>query len=154
VGCAYDQETVRNWFSKAGFIVVQDNFMTESALLADIILPASFPVESGGSYTNTQKVIQGFEAHFKALAGKTSLEQLADLLRAKGIEQSADHHEVLSEIMSLLPEGMNADYHFHLTDKDNAARIFDHGCDYLVKRFDEEFAKSFENAKKVVYERI
>jgi formate dehydrogenase major subunit len=147
VGCATDKAQVEGWLSNAGFVVVQDYFMTETAAMADIILPASFPVESGGSYTNTQKMIQGFEAQFKPAVEKTSLEQIAGMLRAEGIEQSADHHEVLSEIMSLLPESHELAYSFGSTAGDNPARIFGHGCDYLVKRFDDEFEKAFENAK-------
>jgi formate dehydrogenase major subunit len=154
-GCAIDRTIIEGWLSGAEFIVVQDCFMTETAAMADLILPASFPVESGGSYTNTQKMIQGFEAHFMPAIEKTNLRQLCDLLRAKGVEQSADHHEVLSEIISLLPEAKDGiPYEFGYTQADNPARIFEHGCDYLVKRFDEEFIEAFENAKTTVYERV
>ncbi len=154
-GCAIDRTKIEGWLSGAEFIMVQDYFMTETAAMADLILPASFPVESGGSFTNTQKVIQGFEARFTTAIEKTSLEQLADLHRAKGIEQSADHHEVLGEIMSLLPvPEEEVSYQFNYTNEDNPARMFEHGCDHLVKRFDEAFAEAFENAKTEVYERV
>jgi formate dehydrogenase major subunit len=155
VGCAVDKAMVEGWLNKSSFVVVQDYFMTETAKKADIILPASFPVESGGSYTNTQKVIQGFEAQFKPLTEKTNLEQIADWLRAESIEQSADHQEVLNEIMSLLPgPGERKHFEFRNTPADNLARMYGHGCDYLVKRFDEEYARAFENAKTEIYERV
>ena len=129
--------------------------MTETAEKADIILPASFPVESGGSFTNTQKVIQGFEVQFKPAVEKTSLEQIAELLRAKGVAQSADYHEVLAEVMSLLPgTGKEVGYGFSITGGDNPSRMFEHGCDHLVLRFDTEFKKAFENAKIELYERV
>ncbi|HCT70469.1 MAG TPA: hypothetical protein DF409_04850, partial [Bacteroidales bacterium] len=38
-GCAINQDEVRNWFSKAGFVMVQDYFMTETAKMADLVLP-------------------------------------------------------------------------------------------------------------------
>jgi predicted molibdopterin-dependent oxidoreductase YjgC len=155
VGCAAEKAQVEGWLRNAGFLVVQDYFMTETAAMADLILPASFPVESGGSYTNTLKMIQGFEAHFKPVVEKTNLEQLAGLLNANGIAQSADHHEVLAEVISKLPKGEEEKkFSFSIAGGDNPARLFDHGCDYLVKRFDEDFERAFENAKIELYERV
>jgi len=153
-GCTFDKAKIHGWLKQAGFIVVQDYFMTETTALADLILPASFPVESGGSFTNTQKVIQEFEAHFTPVS-RTTLEQLSDLLKAEGIDQSADYHDVLNEIVSLLPEPGKESFHlFTVTNQDNQARLFEHGCDYLVKRFDSEFTEAFENVKTEVYERV
>jgi hypothetical protein len=83
------------------------------------------------------------------------LQQLADLLGAQGIVQSEDHHEVLAEVMSLLPNSEEpATYHFTLMGEDNPHRMYDHGCDYLVKRFDEEFENAFDNVKIDLYERV
>jgi formate dehydrogenase major subunit len=155
LGCTAHKVQTAGWLTIADFVVVQDYFMTETAQHAHIILPASFPVESGGSFTNTQKVIQGFEAQFKPAVEKTGLEQLADLLRAQGIEQGADHHEVMAEIVSLLPKGdEQSKYRFSLMGDDNPNRLYEHGCDYIVKRFDEEFEKAFENVKIDLYERV
>ena len=155
LGCAGHKVQTAGWLSIANFIVVQDYFMTETAQHAHLILPASFPVESGGSFTNTQKVIQGFEAHFKPVVERTGLQQLADLLIAQGIKQSDDHHEVLAEIMSLLPAANEpVQYHFALMGDDNPGRMYDHGCDYIVKRFDEEFERAFDNVKIEEYERV
>ena len=39
-------------------LVVQDIFATETAMLADVILPASAHAEKWGSYTNTDRLIQ------------------------------------------------------------------------------------------------
>jgi formate dehydrogenase major subunit len=155
LGCTGHKVQTAGWLSIADFIVVQDYFMTETAQHAHLILPASFPVESGGSFTNTQKVIQGFEAHFKPLVERTNLQQLADLLRAKGVEQNDDHHGVLSEIMSLLPSGHEpVKYNFTVMAGDNPNRMYEHGCDYIVKRFDEEFKKAFETVKIDQYESV
>jgi len=146
---------VAGWLGVADFVMVQDYFMTETAKQADIILPASFPIESGGSFTNTQKVIQGFEAHFTAAVEKTGLEQVAEMLRARGIEQkSSEPAEVLSEAHKLLALNGHQKYTFHYTYEDDENRMYRHGCDHIVKRFDEEFVMAFENAKKLAYERI
>ncbi len=40
------------------FLVVQDLFLTETASLADVVLPAASYVESSGSFTNTERRVQ------------------------------------------------------------------------------------------------
>ena len=64
LGCAQNKVKVSGWLSVADFVMVQDYFMTDTAKHADLILPASLPFEMGGSFTNTQKVIQEFETKF------------------------------------------------------------------------------------------
>ncbi len=49
---------VKDAFKKAGFVVVQDNFLTETALLADVVLPSSTYVEKGGTFTNMVMTVQ------------------------------------------------------------------------------------------------
>ena len=155
LGCTNHKVQTAGWLSIADFVVVQDYFMTETAKHANVILPASFPVESGGSFTNAQRVIQGFEVHFKPAVEQTGLRQLAGLLRAKGIEQSDDHHEILSEAMALLPSGEEpVTYEFAIMGEDNPHRMYEHGCDDLVRRFDEEFELAFENVKIEAYEGV
>jgi hypothetical protein len=56
--------------------------------------------------------------------------------------------------VSLLPESGEVVYNFCNTDSDNPSRLFGHGCDHLVKRFDDEFENAFENAKIELYERV
>jgi formate dehydrogenase major subunit len=129
--------------------------MTETAQHAHLILPASFPVESGGSFTNTQKVIQPFEQVFSPKVDRTGLQQLADLLNALGVKQGSECSEVLDEALSLLPQPFeDRKYHFENTEGDNPGRIYEHGCDHIVKRFDEEFKNAFENAKVNSYEGV
>jgi formate dehydrogenase major subunit len=45
-------------FAKLEFLVVQDIFPTETAYLADVILPASAFPEKTGSFTNTDRMVQ------------------------------------------------------------------------------------------------
>jgi formate dehydrogenase major subunit len=155
LGCTSHKVQTAGWLTIADFVVVQDYFMTETAKHAHLILPASLPVETGGTFTNTQKVIQEFGAEFKPAVEKSGLAQLADLLTALGVGQRADYHEALSEALSLLPEGGESMvYTFTHTSGDNPNRLYEHGCDHIVMRFDDEFAKAFDNVKIDLYERV
>jgi formate dehydrogenase major subunit len=146
LGCAEDREKVAGWLKKARFVVVQDYFMTETASVADLILPASLPFESGGSYTSTSRVIQQFDKQSEPLVELTGYEQLLALLKARGIENTGSLEDVRLEIFSVL--GMarkNRRLSFTLTRSGDKGRLFRHGCDSLVKRFDEEFLLAFKN---------
>ena len=53
-----DLDHARAGLARLEHLVVQDIFATETALLADVILPASAQLEKWGSYTNTDRLIQ------------------------------------------------------------------------------------------------
>jgi formate dehydrogenase major subunit len=53
-----DLHHARAGLARLEHLVVQDIFATETALLADVVLPASAQPEKWGSYTNTDRVIQ------------------------------------------------------------------------------------------------
>ena len=36
-------------------------------------------------------------------------------------------------------------YNFSITDDDDNNRKYEYGCDYIVKSFEEDFLKAFEN---------
>ena len=143
VGCAINKEEVNTWFGGIDFVMVQDYFMTETAKQAYLILPASFPFESGGSYTNTQNVVQQFHKGIKAKSEKLSFEQLLDLHDRFGLSKLKDTSDIMEEAMSLLPfeSEYNEKFKFNFTNTDNGNRMFDYGCDYLMKYF-EAFANS------------
>jgi formate dehydrogenase alpha subunit len=49
---------VRAAFDRLDFLVVQDIFLTETAALADVVLPAAAWAEKSGSYTTTERRVQ------------------------------------------------------------------------------------------------
>ena len=55
---AAGQAKVREAFEKAEFVVVQDAFLTETAALADVVLPACVTAEKDGTVTNTERRVQ------------------------------------------------------------------------------------------------
>jgi predicted molibdopterin-dependent oxidoreductase YjgC len=140
LGCAIDPASVQKVLSHATFTVVQDYFITDTARLADLVLPASFPVESGGTYTNSGKVIQGFEQCLDSKTGKTSIQQLAGILNEFGISTPDNPREILMEIIALLPtEKVHGKLLMRPTKEDNNNRFYKHGCDSVGARFEAGF---------------
>lgn len=145
IGCAIDKNEVEKWFGGLEFLVVSDMFMSETAKKADLILPASNILESDGSYTNTQRVLNEASAQMKPKVERTNFEQLVDMLSRFGINGNPSVQDVRQEIFSLLPTEADDKLSFANTDGDNNNRMFNHGCDIINKKFAEYFIKSFEN---------
>ena len=144
VGCAIDRTAIEKVFALATFKVVQDYFLTDSAKAADLILPASFPSELGGTFTNAQKVIQEFGHVVKSRLEQTSLQQLTGILNEFGIISSDNPHDIFMEIIALLPEKReHGKLLMRRTKEDNNKRHYNHGCDAVTRRFEEEFDKQF-----------
>jgi predicted molibdopterin-dependent oxidoreductase YjgC len=145
LGCAYNKVKVAGWLSVADFVMVQDYFMTDTARHAHLILPASFPFESGGSFANTQRMIQTFEKVLNCRLEQTSYQQLNNLLGLYGLNGTNSIEDIHMEALSLLkiPKEMQRPV-FHLTDGSGCNRMFYHGCDIINKRFDNDFSLNFQ----------
>jgi len=145
IGTSIKKDETANWFSSADFVMVQDNFMTETAKKANLILPASMPIESGGSFTNTQKTIQEFDSSFKSKVDELSHKQLLGITSKLIATDLAEIEDIKTEAISFLSLTNKSDKHkFIYTCNDNNNRLFNHGCDYIVKYFDDDFATAFE----------
>ncbi|GAB4330590.1 MAG: formate dehydrogenase subunit alpha [Bacteroidales bacterium] len=146
VGCATDPESVKKWFSGKEFVVVQDYFITETAREADLILPASMPFETGGSYSNTLRTIQEFEAVLQPKVDRNSYQQLDALLEAFGLKGPDTPKEIMMEAIKLLPDnGADNSFVFRLSEDRSHPRLFNYGCDYVVRNFEEEFERSLKD---------
>jgi formate dehydrogenase alpha subunit len=87
------------------FLVVQDIFLTETARLADVVLPASTFAEKEGTFTNTERKVQRVR---KALdspgEARADWKILVDLARRLGADwRYPGVRPVLDEIASLTP---------------------------------------------------
>jgi predicted molibdopterin-dependent oxidoreductase YjgC len=143
MGCAIDKAPVEKIFAHASFVVVQDYFLTETAKAADLVLPASFPVETGGTYTNSQKVIQEFDQVMKSRIEKSSLQQLAGILNEFGITANDNPHDIFMEVITLLPEKKeHGKLLMRPTKGDNNKRYYEHGCDAVTKRCNDDFVRT------------
>jgi predicted molibdopterin-dependent oxidoreductase YjgC len=142
VGCAMQKEEISNWLDNADFVMVQDYFITETAQMADLIMPASLPHETGGSFTNAEKKIQTFEKHdmITPKVQHDNVKQLCELHNAFGLNGINEVHDAFMEAVSLLPTTEEArNINFLQSAENEDLRMFNHGCDYLVKRFEESF---------------
>jgi NADH-quinone oxidoreductase subunit G len=114
---AAESEACRNALSQLDFLVVQDLFLTETAKLADVVLPARGIAERDGSFTNLERRVQAFDPGvpapgqaradwliLTALAGQMALagqEALAQPGGAEWVYASADG--VMAEITQTVP---------------------------------------------------
>jgi len=138
VGCAIDKVRIQNLLTKnAPYIVVQDYFLTETALQADLILPSSFAFELGGTFTNTHKYIQRTEKQHNALE-INSYQQLSALLNGDANIKDIDSDDILNAYMAVLNKPKTT-YEFTLTNSDDYTQLFEYGCDYLNKCADISF---------------
>lgn len=143
VGTALKPEEVNQWIEKAGFVVVQDYFMSDTAKKADLILPAVYPAEMGGSFTNAQRIIQIFDAVLPAEIEHDSIKQSAMLMKEFGVNGVNTADDARNEFLSILPVTEDKKVKFTHTEGDDGSRLFDHGCDYLTRKFVESFDEAF-----------
>ncbi|MHC1702453.1 MAG: molybdopterin-dependent oxidoreductase [Tenuifilaceae bacterium] len=145
IGCAVDRKFIEDIFSKAEFKAVQDVFMSETAKQADLILPASLWFEAGGSFTNSQRMIQVFESGLTPKVEVSSEDQIIKLLSLFGVNGVNDIQETNIEALSLLPTNSEmAKFDFVYSEKETGEQMFTHGCNYIMKRFDDEFEKALK----------
>ena len=145
VGCATDKAKVQKWFAETEFVMVQDYFLTETAKQANLVLPATFSLETSGSFTNTQKNIQVFEKQFEGKVDVENFKQLIHIFNQITETKLESADDIRTEIFEILSDiEKNGNYEFIYTEKDNMNKLFKHGCDFVVKYFDEYFKNSFE----------
>ncbi|MBE0480548.1 MAG: formate dehydrogenase subunit alpha [Dehalococcoidia bacterium] len=96
------------------FLVVQDLFLTETAKLADVVLPAASFAEKDGTFTNTERRIQRVRQVVSPVGNSRPdwriVSDLAARMGAKGFSYS-EPSEIMKEISDLSPSygGVNYD---------------------------------------------
>lgn len=135
IGTAINKNEATNLFNPNSFTVVADYFMTETAKLASLVLPMAFPFETGGTFTNTQRVIQNFNAEMKPKTGKTNIEVLNGITAEFGLNTFSSNNEIFNEFISILAEKDNSIPTFEYTNSDNLNKLFLFGADNLGLRF-------------------
>ena len=72
-------------FSKS-FVVVQDMFLTETAVVADVVLPAANAYEKSGTFTNTCGDVQLVKKAGEVTGTKTDFEMIVRIADAMGFD--------------------------------------------------------------------
>lgn len=86
-------------------LVVQEIFYSETAKLADVVLPGTSFLEKSGTFTNGERRIQKVNAAVQPLDGcKTDGQIVAEMMRSLGYHQDDyDAAEVLKEVADVVP---------------------------------------------------
>jgi NADH-quinone oxidoreductase chain G len=102
-------EKIKQILQALEFLVVQDIFLTETAKLADVVLPACSFAEKTGSFTNIEGRIQSFNKAITTIGNaKSDIEIFMNLSKLLGYEMNyADTKQIIHEINKLIPKDKN-----------------------------------------------
>lgn len=95
----------RQGFEKLQFLAVQDIFLTETACMADVVLPAASFAEKVGTFTNTERRVQRVCAVLPAPgSAREDWRIVTDLAARLGFPMSyTSSAEIMTEISGLVP---------------------------------------------------
>ncbi len=87
------------------FVVVQELFMTRTAEMADVVLPASSFAEKEGTFINGARLVQRIHQAFDPIGNsKPDWQIICELSRRMGYDMSYNHpSEIMDEIASVTP---------------------------------------------------
>ncbi|ABL77600.1 formate dehydrogenase subunit alpha [Thermofilum pendens] len=99
---------VRKALEHLDFLVVQDIFLTETAQLADIVLPSACWAEKEGSFTNTERRVQwSFKAVEPPGEAKPDWVIITEIAKALGLERFFPYtrvEDITAEINKVVPQ--------------------------------------------------
>jgi formate dehydrogenase alpha subunit len=97
---------VRHALEHTEFLVVQDIFLTETAQMADVVLPAACWAEKDGTFTNTCRAVQRIRKAVEAPGeARSDWEIILDLARACGASWSfGSPAEIMEDISRFVPQ--------------------------------------------------
>jgi len=101
-----DLKKVKKDLEAVEFLVVQDIFLTETAALADVVLPAASFAEKDGTFTNTERRVQRVRKAIEPVGdSKADWEIIMEIMNRLGWKQNYNHpSEIMEEIAKLTPE--------------------------------------------------
>lgn len=107
-----DLNHVKHALESTEFLVVQDIFLTETAQLADVVLPAAAFAEKDGTFTNTERRVQRVRNAINAPGeAKADWEIIMALMNKLGYEKKYKNpSEIFDEMAALTPSYTGIDY--------------------------------------------
>jgi predicted molibdopterin-dependent oxidoreductase YjgC len=96
---------LREPLDKLDFLVVQDIFMTETAKIADVVLPAAASAEKTGTFTNLERRLQQLNKAEEPFGeSRPDWEIIQDIAtRMGGSLQYASPRDIMNEIRAVVP---------------------------------------------------
>lgn len=102
VGCSVKDAQAR--IKQSTFTVVADSFLTETAKLADVVLPLATFTETCGTFTNSEGRTQKLTTASPPRAGKKNWAMLAELGQALGVKTAFSRAaEITAEVEKIQP---------------------------------------------------
>jgi formate dehydrogenase alpha subunit len=101
-----DVNFVKKAISNLEFLVVQDIFLSETAQMADVFLPAASYAEKDGTFTNTERCVQRVRMAIEPLAeSRPDWQILCNIAEAAGYKHMDYNHpeEIFEEICTVTP---------------------------------------------------
>jgi formate dehydrogenase major subunit len=107
-----DLSHVQGSLENLDFLVVQDIFMTETAALADVVLPATSWAEKDGTFTSTERRVQYIRKAVEAPGeARADWEIISDIATRMGSDlfNYSSPQEIFEEVRTVTPQyaGMN-----------------------------------------------
>ena len=98
--------------SNLDFLVVQDIFMTETAQMADVVLPSKCFAEKEGTFTNSERRVQRVRKAVDAPGqAKDDWQITAEIATRMGVTMSyASSQDIMQELASVTPSYAGIDY--------------------------------------------
>ncbi|MFC1944228.1 FAD-dependent oxidoreductase [Chloroflexota bacterium] len=102
----FDAARIREALERLEFLVVQDMFLTETAELADVVLPSASFAEKDGTFTNTERRVQRVRQALPPVGGSLPGWKIASELAKRMGGKDFDYNgplEIMDEVRGLTP---------------------------------------------------
>lgn len=107
---AGDDPTFSETIQKAGFVVVQDLFLTETAKLADVVLPTQPFIEREGTFTSGERRVQRFYPSTVRNQYKPDYAITADISKLAGVNVESVPLRIFNRLAEKVPAFAGINY--------------------------------------------
>jgi len=98
-----DTHMIEKALKSLEFLVIQEIFLSETAKLADVVLPGASFAEKDGTFTCAERRVQRVRKAIEPIAGKTDGQIISELSKCLGYSLESNPVKVMEEITALTP---------------------------------------------------